>query len=446
MSVAAPTAIDCASRPVDAALWLARAFTSGRALAVRAPGCADHAHHVAVEFVHPVVAGARSLPAAAEGSSTAGPSSSSPSPDPLGMGTESSSVTGPLPSTPSPLGTGTEWSSIADPSPSTPGPLGAGTDARWCHLLIGPPDGGHFDLSIPTDAGDAATMTGYHLLWELVQVALEHPGLVGGGPTGDTTGHPAGNLWHQRQQPRPGGGDDPPGGRGAATSSTSGSNSSSSGNSASGNHDGGDSTGFLYPFLDAAECDEASLREALGASAAAKRTESERLAAEAVAANRQPLEAAAALVNGAVTAGRRVLVMGNGGSATDAARLVRLLRARGTDAVSLAGDYAVVSALANDLGAEAVFARQIEALGTPGDVLIGCSTSGTSPNLLAAFERASAIGMRTVGISGYGGGAFTDPGGTEVCLSVASDSVHRIQEAEAALIADLCRRIEPGSP
>lgn len=430
MSVAALTAIDCASRPVDAALWLARAFTSGRALAVRAPGCEDHAHHVAVEFIHPVVAGARSLPAAAEGASTTGPPSSAPSPD----------------------------------------PLGTSADARWCHLLIGPPDGGHFDLSIPTDGGDAATMTGYHLLWELVQVALEHPGLVGGRPTGGTAGHPGGNLWHQRQQPRPGGGDDPPGGRGAATSSTSGSNhdggdsdtspsgggsdggnhsgsnSSSSGNSPSGNHDGGDSTGFLYPFLDAAECDEASLREALESSAAAKRAESQRLAAEAVAANRQSLEEAAALVNGAVAAGRRVLVMGNGGSAADAARLARLLRARGANAVSLAGDYAVISALANDLGAEAVFARQIEALGTPGDVLIGCSTSGASPNLLAAFGRAAAIGMRTVGISGYGGGAFASQPGIEVSLAVASDSVHRIQEAEAALIAELCRRIEPARP
>ena len=348
MSVAAPTAIDCARRPVDAALWLARAFTSGRALAVRAPGCEDHAHHVAVEFVHPVVAGARSLPAAAEGASTAGPPSSAPSPDPL----ETSA------------------------------------DARWCHLLIGSPDGRHFDLSIPTNDGDAATMTGYHLLWELVQVALEHPGLVGGG------------------------------------------------------HGGGDSTGFLYPFLDAAESDEASLREALGTSALAKRAESERLAAEAVAANRPALEAAAALVNGAVAAGRRVLVMGNGGSATDAARLVRLLRARGADAVSLAGDYAVISALANDLGAEAVFARQIEALGTRGDVLIGCSTSGASPNLLAAFKQAAAIGMRTIGISGYGGGAFASQAGIEVSLAVASDSVHRIQEAEAALIADLCHRID----
>lgn len=371
MSVAAPTVIDCAARPVDAALWLARAFTAGRALTVRAPGCEDHAHHVAVEFVHPVVAGARSLPAGAVGPG----------------GSAACSV--PFATSPGQF--------RADPAPATPGtgPNMSSPDSggRWCHLLIGAPDGGPFDLVIPTDDGDAATMTGYHLLWELVQVALEHPGLVGGSDAS-----------------------------------------------------GGDSTGFLYPFLDASESDEASLREALEASAAAKRAASERLAAEAVASNRPGLEAAAALVSETVAAGRRVLAMGNGGSAADAARLVRLLRAKGAAAASLAGDYAVVSALANDLGAEAVFARQLDALGEPGDVLIGCSTSGASPNLLAAFDRAAAMGMRTVGISGYGGGAFVGRVGVEVALSVASDSVHRIQEAEAALIAELCRLIGPGPP
>lgn len=375
MSVAAPTVIDCAARPVDAALWLARAFTADRALMVRAPGCEDHAHHVAVEFVHPVVAGARSLPAVAavEGSLTAGPGPFAASP-------------GPFAAAPSPISAGAvEGSPAVGPGPD---PLDTGAGGRWCHLLIGVPDGGPFDLVIPTDDGDAATMTGYHLLWELVQVALEHPGLVGGSDAS-----------------------------------------------------GGDSTGFLYPFLDASESDETGLREALEASAAAKRAASERLAAEAVAANRPALETAAALVGEAIAAGRRVLAMGNGGSASDAARLVRLLRARGVDAASLAGDYAVVSALANDLGAEAVFARQLDALGERGDVVIGCSTSGASPNLLAAFDRAAAMGMRTVGISGYGGGAFASRTGVEVALTVASDSVHRIQEAEAALIAELCRLI-----
>ena len=376
MSVAAPTVIDCGARPVDAALWLARAFTAGRALMVRAPGCEDHAHHVAVEFVHPVVAGARSLPAVAavEGSPAAGLQLLAASPGPFGAGAvEGSPAAGP--------GSFASSSGLPD----------AGTGGRWCHLLIGVPDGGPFDLVIPTDDGDAATMTGYHLLWELVQVALEHPGLVGGSDAS-----------------------------------------------------GGDSTGFLYPFLDAAESDEAGLRDALEASATAKRAASEQLAAEAVAANRPALESAAALVGEAVATSRRVLAMGNGGSAADAARLVRLLRARGVAAASLAGDYAVVSALANDLGAEAVFARQLDALGERGDVVIGCSTSGASPNLLAAFDRAAAMGMRTVGISGYGGGAFAGRAGVEVALAVASDSVHRIQEAEAALTAELCRLIGPG--
>ena len=380
MSIAAPSVIDCAARPVDAALWLARAFTAGRALMVRAPGCEDHAHHVAVEFVHPVVAGARSLPAVAavEGSPTAGPGPFAASP-------------GPFAAAPSPISAGAvEGLPAVGPGPD---PLDTGTGGRWCYLLIGVPDGGPFDLVIPTDDGDAAAMTGYHLLWELVQVALEHPGLVGGSDAS-----------------------------------------------------GGDSTGFLYPFLDASESDEAGLRDALEASAAAKRAVSERLAAEAVAANRPGLESAAAMVGEAVAASRRVLAMGNGGSAADAARLVRLLRARGAAAASLAGDYAVVSALANDLGAEAVFARQLEALGGGGDVLIGCSTSGASTNLLAAFDRAAAMGMRTVGISGYGGGAFAGRAGVEVALAVASDSVHRIQEAEAALIAELCRLIGPGPP
>lgn len=362
---------------------------------VRAPGCEDHAHHVAVEFVHPVVAGARSLPATAavEGSPASGPGSFAAA-NPFAAGAVEGSPaagSGPFAASTDPFGAdAVEGVTAASTGPfaASPDPFYAGNGGRWCHLLIGAPDGGPFDLVIPTDGGDAATMTGYHLLWELVQVALEHPGLVGGSDAS-----------------------------------------------------GGDSTGFLYPFLDAAESDEASLREALEASATAKRAASERLAAEAVAANRPALEAAAALVGEAVAAGRRVLVMGNGGSAADAARLVRLLRARGADAASLAGDYAVVSALANDLGAEAMFARQLEALGGPGDVLIGCSTSGASPNLLAAFDRAAAMGMRTVGISGYGGGAFAGRSGVEVALSVASDSVHRIQEAEAALIAELCRLI-----
>ena len=325
-------AIDCGRDPVEAAMWLARAFTAGRRLCVWAPGAPDHAHHVAVEFVHPVVAGTLPLAAAVAESEAA-----------------------------------------AD-------------TLKDATLAIGG-NGVAADLFISTDQPDTAIVLSYHVLWELVQVALEHPGLVGS----------------------------------AAAA-------------------GGDSTGFLYPFLDAAEDDEASLRESLRASAGAKVQESERLAGESLESNRATLAQAGTAIARAVTAGGRVLTMGNGGSATDAARLARLLRARDVPAESLSADYAVATALANDLGAERIFSRQLDAFARPGDVLVGCSTSGASRNLLAAFDQAAAMGLATVGISGYGGGSFTGQESVRHNLVVQSMSVHRIQEAQAALMSALCRR------
>ena len=329
--------IDCGLDPTGAALWLARAFTAGRRLWVRAPGAPDHAHHVAVEFVHPVVAGARPLPAVVASADSA----ASPTDARLLIGDDG--VT-------------------ADAAPAA-------------------------DLFISVDQPDSAIVLSYHLLWELVQVALEHPGLVGS--------------------------------VGAA---------------------GGDSTGFLYPFLDAAENDEASLRDALRASAGAKVEESERLARESLESNRAALGKAGLAIGRAAGDGRQVLTMGNGGSATDAARLARLLRSLGVRAESLSTDYAVATALANDLGAERIFSRQLDAFGQPGDVLVGCSTSGASRNLLAAFDQAASMGMTTVGLSGYGGGSFAGHASVDHSLVVQSMSVHRIQEAQAALMGSLCER------
>ncbi|MCY3607323.1 MAG: SIS domain-containing protein [Acidimicrobiaceae bacterium] len=325
-------AIDCTSRPVDAALWLARAFVAGRRLRVHAPLAPDHAHHVAVEFVHPVIAGTRPLEAVVTGDSR-----------------------------------------------------GASDETT---LAIGDDDS-DADLVISDDQPDWAIVLSYHLLWELVQVALEHPGLVG------------------------------------AESAA-----------------GGDSTGFLYPFLDAAERDETSLRAALQSSADAKKEQSGRLARESVESNADTLASAAKDIGQTVSDGGRVLTMGNGGSATDAARLTRMLRARGLSAESLCADYAVTSALANDLGAEHMFARQIDAFADAGDVLVGCSTSGASRNLLTAFDRASDIGLTTIGISGYGGGSFDRHESVHHCLAVQSASVHRIQEAQAALLTALCELVD----
>ena len=364
MTGCAGRAIDCREHPVEAALWLARAFADGRCLSVLAPGAPDHAHHVAVEFVHPVVAGTRPLPAvAAPADGTAG--------------------TRPLPAAAAPFDETAGAPPMAVVAAPTAEAAAASPDAR---LVIGAADP-DADLVIPRDQSDAAILLSYHLLWELVQVALEHPGLVGS--------------------------------TGAA---------------------GGDSTGFLYPFLDAAEDDEVSLREALQSSADAKRAESHRLAQESLDANRAVLDEAGAAIAHAARSGGRVLTMGNGGSATDAARLARMLRAWGVPAESLSSDYAVATALANDLGAERIFARQLDAFARPGDVLAGCSTSGASRNLLAAFDQAAAGGLTTVGLSGYGGGSFAGCPSVHHSLVVQSMSVHRIQEAQAALMTALCER------
>ncbi len=331
MSPRTTAPIECTRQPVNAALWLARAFAGGRRLIVRAPGAEDHAHHVAVEFVHPVIAGTRPLPVVA--------------------------VTGDAP--------------MADDE---------------VLLVIGePPDRARVDLGISTAQPDVDIVRSYHLLWELVHVALEHPGLVGSAPTAS-----------------------------------------------------GDATGFLYPFLDAAEHDEAALRDALATSAAAKIADSERLVGATVAANVDTSASAVAALAGAIDSRGRVYTMGNGGSATDAARLARLLGAAGVTALPLVDDYAVVTALANDVGVERIFARQLEALAVAGDVLVGCSTSGASPNLLAAFTAAHARGLVTVGISGYGGESFAAQPSIHHRLAVSSSSVHRIQEAQAALITELC--------
>ncbi|MGI9597247.1 MAG: D-sedoheptulose-7-phosphate isomerase, partial [Acidimicrobiales bacterium] len=243
-------------------------------------------------------------------------------------------------------------------------------------------------LTIATDRPDVEIVRAYHVLWELVQVALEHPGLVGDQPSA-----------------------------------------------------GGDTTGFLYPFLDAAEHDESGLGVDMNASAEAKRLESERVGADALERNGPAIQAAVAAMLAAIDGGGRILTMGNGGSATDAARLARQLRAIGVPVEPLAADYAVLTALANDIGVDQVFARQVEAFGRAGDVLIGCSTSGTSPNLLAAFERAASDGLTTIGLSGYGGESFANQSCIDHSLAVCSPSVHRIQEAQAALMTEMVERL-----
>jgi len=200
---------------------------------------------------------------------------------------------------------------------------------------------------------------------------------------------------------------------------------------------GGD-PGFLYPFLDAAEDDPEGLLADLAASARAKATQSDVLAERTLAELDGALDAAARAMAGRFLAGGRLLCFGNGGSATDAAQTASLYSdppaGRSLPARSLAADTAVLSALANDVGIEVVFARQIMAHGRAGDVALGLSTSGNSANLLAAFAEARRRGLLTVGLAGYRGGRMAGSGDVDHCFVVASESVHRIQEVQDRLL------------
>jgi D-sedoheptulose 7-phosphate isomerase len=99
----------------------------------------------------------------------------------------------------------------------------------------------------------------------------------------------------------------------------------------------------------------------------------------------------------------------------------------------LTADQAIVTALGNDVGFELVFARQLIARAKAGDIAIAMSTSGNSPNLLAALAEARQRGLYTVGFAGYDGGAFTNNPNVDACFIVRSQSVHRIQESQALL-------------
>ena len=148
----------------------------------------------------------------------------------------------------------------------------------------------------------------------------------------------------------------------------------------------------------------------------------------------------------ALRVGRKILFAGNGGSAADAQHLAGELVSRfnydrpGLAAFALTTDTSVLTAIGNDYGYERLFARQVEAVGNPGDVFIGISTSGRSPNILKALQAARAKGLVTVGLTGRSGGAMRE--WCDHCLSSPSDATPRIQEGHIAIGHTLCWLIE----
>jgi len=156
-------------------------------------------------------------------------------------------------------------------------------------------------------------------------------------------------------------------------------------------------------------------------------------------------EAAEACI-AALKAGKKILLAGNGGSAADAQHIAGEFVSRfafdrpGLPAVALTTDTSILTAIGNDYGYEKLFSRQVQALGQPGDVFMGYSTSGTSPNVLAAFKEARDRGLLCIGMTGNRGGPMT-----ELCdylLEVPAKETPKIQEGHLVLGHILCGLVE----
>lgn len=155
---------------------------------------------------------------------------------------------------------------------------------------------------------------------------------------------------------------------------------------------------------------------------------------------------AAEIVRGCLLSGHKLLVCGNGGSAADGADFAteytcRFIRdRRAYPAINLAACGSLLTAVGNDYGFEQSFARQVEAFGKQGDVLVAISTSGNSQNILLALGRAREAGLRTIALLGKTGGKAK--GLAEVELIVTSQVTARIQEGHKFLLHSLCEQVE----
>jgi D-sedoheptulose 7-phosphate isomerase len=228
--------------------------------------------------------------------------------------------------------------------------------------------------------------TAYHVLWELVHVFFEHRG--GAGP-------------------------------GAGASS------------------------FLYPMLEARAVDEEAVVADVAASMLAKQAEADELRERTLGENAAELDRAAAELRTRLRAGGRLLALGNGGSATDAMDVVADFRAAGLPALDLTEDTAVITAVANDVGVEAVFSRQVIAHGRPQDALLVLSTSGGSANVLHALGEARRRGLLTIALVGYDGGRIAAERLADHVVVTPSEHIPRIQEAQATAYHELVRRVAP---
>lgn len=429
---------------------MARAFARGGVLIpFGTGGAATDAAHVAVEFMHPVIVGKRALPSVAP---TNDPSRASTLPrlglpDDIALG----------------LAHGPEDIDVASFL----------SEARRRGMLTiamtggaaGPGDrpradlGADFAFAVPS-ANRAVVQevqeTAYHVLWELVHVFFEHPGLlddacitcgdvavearvvavrngtavieregareevaadlVDGLAAGDLVLCHAGVALERVPEPASERRAREPGRpRGERAHRVPGEQ---------------DPAGFLYPFLESEETDLEAVLHDVSASTERKGRD---VAALRRAIDCAAVERCAEAIAERLHRGGRLIAFGNGGSSTDAQDAAADCLERGWRALALTNDAATVTAVGNDVGYENVFARQLIPLARTDDVALAISTSGSSPNVVRALEEARRRRMLTVAITGYGGGRLAELDWLDHLLIVRSDYIPRLQEAHATI-------------
>jgi D-sedoheptulose 7-phosphate isomerase len=198
----------------------------------------------------------------------------------------------------------------------------------------------------------------------------------------------------------------------------------------------------FYPFLHEDKKEPQELMAELSFSLLEKARESVEVKSKFFEDHKDTILAASLQTAKAFHRGRKLLVCGNGGSATDAQHVAVefmhpvIVGRKALPAICLTNDMAMVTAVANDVGFDDIFTRQLIALGQEGDVVLGISTSGNSENLLHAFQTGRRMKMTTIGFAGHDGGKMAEMcagGMLDFCLTVPTSSIHRIQETHVAL-------------
>jgi D-sedoheptulose 7-phosphate isomerase len=202
-------------------------------------------------------------------------------------------------------------------------------------------------------------------------------------------------------------------------------------------HEVGDA-GFLYPFLGQAKQETGDMTQEVAASIVMKAENDSQLRSQVAGEEAEQITATALAIQGRLQRGGKLILFGNGGSATDANDwaidcVVPPAGYQPVPAVSLSMEPANITAVANDIGTETIFLRQLIAQAQPEDVAIGISTSGGSRNIIMALEEARKRGMLTVALLGYDGGEIKRQGLADLPIVVRCDYIPRIQEVQASV-------------